>query len=133
MKTGAKRALKLAGSCRALAKGIEKGRQGMSRFGRSYAFRDSGAPCCPFGHAVAQAGLRPDRRACGPRRGTPCLPYEGNIDTFMALIDKEPGADVMVALDALALGNDALTGEQRHSAVVRYLNDLAAALEAQYS
>ena len=133
MKSGAKRALKLAGSCRALARGIEKGRQGMSRFGRSYAFRDSGAPCCPFGHAVAQAGLRPARGACGPRKGTPCLPYEGNIDTFVALVDKEPGPDVMVALDELALGNDALTGEKRRSAVVRSLNRLAAALEDQYA
>lgn len=113
---------KLVAAMRRLADNIESGKEKMGKFGRSYAFRSDGRPCCPFGHAIAMAGARPRKQDCKPKKGRVVLPFEGNVATFWALF---PSYDFDVAVEGalsdLEVYNDYLTGIERRDAVVEAL------------
>lgn len=129
-----KNAQKLAAGCRRLAVLIETGKQKMNRIGRSYAFRDNGAPCCAFGHAVCLAGLKGELKgpfkekkgfgdATGPKYWASARAAEDLLGRLSFKMKNE--------LVELELANDAEVGDVRKQKVADQLNIIADLIEKQ--
>ncbi len=131
------KALRIADACIKLAARLQAGRARIGQFGRSYAFRDTGRACCPFGHAIAIAGLAPKAKEC--RSDGILLPYEGNVSSFVSSVwgagrfHFPLGQKLLDALTDLELANDVLVGQARRDGIHDNLIKVAKAIQEQFN
>lgn len=126
--------LRVSASMRRLATDIEKRKVPLSRLGKDCVFRDSGAPCCPLGHALAMTpGARKRLIKFGPYKGAsfdgqPGPRWWDNDETLSKATGRSWSPQLQTLLTRLETENAVLIGDERRKSVVSLLRIIASAI-----